>query len=177
MKNPKAKGGGWERTCAVLLSKWITSGKQSDCFWRSAMSGGRATVARAKGVNVRQSGDICAVSPEGHALCNDLYMECKFLKECSIDSALEGGSALRKIWDIASVESQKTLKFPVLLIKRNRRKPLWITCATVAKMLSVAPRGSLRVDSRTVFYGRDMHIFLLDDVLKSTPPKSWTKSK
>lgn len=175
MKNPKVKGGGWERVVAKLLSLWVSNGQQIDCFWRSAMSGGRATVARSKGKEVRQSGDICAVAPEGHRLTNVLYIECKFLKNCSIDLSLEGKGELQKIWKEACTKAHECQRLPVLIIKRNYRKPLWITCVTVAKMLNTGCRGGVSYPSRiTNTYNLDMCVFLLDDVLNSTPPKSWT---
>lgn len=141
------------------------------------MSGGRATVARTKGEEVRQSGDICAVAPEGHRFTNDLYIECKFLKICSIDAALEGKGDLLKIWREACKKAKDCLRFPVLVIKRNHKKPLWITCATVAKMLNAPCKGIIHQGnnvSTVTKNGTDLYIFILEDVLKSTPPKSWT---
>jgi len=41
----KAKGASFERDICRRLSLWVSAGKQEDVFWRSAMSGGRSTVA------------------------------------------------------------------------------------------------------------------------------------
>ena len=45
----KAKGSSFERLICKELSLWITGGEHQDVFWRSAMSGGRSTVAMKKG--------------------------------------------------------------------------------------------------------------------------------
>ena len=77
----KAKGSAFEREVCKKLSLWITDGKMDDCLWRSAISGGRATIAHRKGKVVRQGGDICAVSLEGHVLTNKWYIENKHVKK------------------------------------------------------------------------------------------------
>lgn len=170
--NSKVKGASWEREASVLLSLWITNGKKKDCFWRSAMSGGRATVAKRAGDIIRQDGDICAVAPEGHALADALYIECKFLKNCSLDAALEGKGDLVKIWNLACANAQAHLKFPVILLKRNHRRPLWITCATAAKLLSVPTIGIINVRPGSVI-PNTMHVLLLQQVLDAKPPVQW----
>lgn len=71
------KGQSYERELCKLLSLWVTEGADEDVFWRTAMSGGRATVMGRKGVRVRQAGDICAVSPEGFAFCDRFFVELK----------------------------------------------------------------------------------------------------
>lgn len=87
-----------------------------DVFWRSAMSGGRATVA--KGL-VRQSGDITAVAPEGHILTDFLYIECKHLKNISFDSLIKLNGPLLQIWHKTIAEADKYNKHPVLIFRQN----------------------------------------------------------
>lgn len=113
----KAKGSQFERDICVALSKWITNGKSIDCLWRSAMSGGRATIK--KGL-VRQAGDITAVAPEGHTLTNAFYLELKHLKDISLDSLITGKGSLVTIWDKTIVEAAKYDRIPVLIFKQNR---------------------------------------------------------
>ena len=61
----KQKGSGFERTICHELSMWISHGKHDDLFWRSSMSGGRATVMFKKGgQNRTQNGDITAIQME-----------------------------------------------------------------------------------------------------------------
>lgn len=112
----KSKGSQFERDVCVALSKWITNGERIDCLWRSAMSGGRATVSRGK---VRQAGDITAVSPEGHALTDIFYIECKAYKDINLDCLVKGKGALLDFWMIASKEALSYQKQPMLIFKRN----------------------------------------------------------
>lgn len=113
----KQKGGRYEREISVALSQWITGGARDDVFWRSAMSGGRATV---RGTDVRQAGDICAVAPEGHVLCDRYFIECKCVSKLGLDQAIiKGTGPLMNYWRKA--ENQATLhnKKPILIAKQN----------------------------------------------------------
>ena len=40
----KEKGSSFERLVCKRMSMWLSKGERDDLFWRSAMSGGRATV-------------------------------------------------------------------------------------------------------------------------------------
>lgn len=116
----KAKGSQFERDICVKLSLWITNGKRRDVFWRSAMSGGRATVASKRGHDVRQAGDITAVAPEGHKLTDHVYIECKHYKDLQLESfILTGKGNLAKFWKIACSEAAKRHKQPWLIAKQN----------------------------------------------------------
>ena len=120
MVNGKQKGSGFERECCKELSLWITDGKMEDCLWRSAMSGGRATVARRKGQMVRQSGDICAVSPEGHILTDKWFIECKNYRRLQLDQFLVKGTGdLATFWKKACEEAARDSKDPMLIAKQN----------------------------------------------------------
>ncbi len=125
--NSKAKGSQFERDICRLLSRWVTDGKRDDCFWRSAMSGGRATVAKKAGRDVRQAGDITSVSPEGHALTNLFFIETKFYKSLAIDSfILENKGPLAAFWKEACKKARSHKLLPMLIAKENRREPLII---------------------------------------------------
>jgi len=117
----KAKGAAFERKVCQELSRWVSRGKADDLFWRSAMSGGRATVARKKDKKlVRQAGDITATAPEGAALTDTFYLECKFLKDLAFDSfALRGIGILAAIWRVATVEAEAHGRVPFLIAKQN----------------------------------------------------------
>jgi hypothetical protein len=128
MVNSKAKGSQFEREVCKLLSRWVSHGKRDDCFWRSAMSGGRATVAKRKGTDIRQTGDICAVSPEGHALTDIYFIECKFYKDLKITSfILDNKGPLAKFWKEACKKAGWHNHIPMLIAKENNRKILIIT--------------------------------------------------
>ena len=60
----KQKGAEFERKICKQLSRWIDSNRE-DLFWRSAMSGGRATLKSNKGEVSGQAGDITSIDKIG----------------------------------------------------------------------------------------------------------------
>jgi hypothetical protein len=120
MKNSKAKGASFERAICKQLSLWLTQGKREDVLWRSAMSGGRATVAHRKGKDVRQCGDICAVGPEGHEFCQRYFLELKHVKRLALDQFLvKGTGPLANFWRVAKREAAKHKRQPILIARQN----------------------------------------------------------
>lgn len=141
--NGKQKGSEFERKVCKQLSLWVSKGKSVDLFWRSAMSGGRATVAKGK---VRQGGDITAVAPEGHVLTDYLYIECKHLKNISFDSLIKGSGPLLTIWQKTIEEAEKYRKHPVLIFRQNH----WpiVFCAGISALEYLKfPRGLILLRS------------------------------
>jgi hypothetical protein len=116
----KKKGSSFEREIAKQLSLWLTQGRREDVLWRSAMSGGRATVAHRKGKNVRQCGDLCAVGPEGHEFCEKYFLELKHVKKLALDQFLvKGTGPLAGFWRIAKREAFKHGRQPMIIAKQN----------------------------------------------------------
>ena len=129
----KQKGSEFEREICRKLSLWVTHGTQKDAFWRSAMSGGRATLGRNKGQPIRQAGDITAVAPEGHVLTNRFYIECKFYKDLNLDSFfLMGKGTLAAHWRQVVKEAASHDKQPLLIAKQNLKPALLVALAPVA---------------------------------------------
>ena len=124
----KQKGSGFERTICTKLSLWVSGGKDEDLFWRSAMSGGRATVAHRKGRQVRQAGDICAVSPEGHVLTDKVYLECKHYRDLKLTSfILKGQGTLAKFWRKTEAQAKLHNKMAWLIAKQNNMPIMLLT--------------------------------------------------
>ena len=122
----KQKGSQFEREVCKALSLWISNGKQEDVFWRSAMSGGRATVARKRGKDAGSGeGDLAAVRPIGRLLLNRFVVECKFYKDLNIlgllDNEIKGG--ITGFWNKLDHDSLKVGKRPFLVGKQNGMKP------------------------------------------------------
>src|SRR5882762_8826232 len=117
----KKKGSAFERKICKRLSLWVTNGEREDCFWRSAMSGGRATVQHRKGVGNRQPGDICSVAVEGHVFTDEWFPECKNVRDLAVDSFLLSNTGpLATFWVIAQKEAEKHGKIPMIIAKQNR---------------------------------------------------------
>lgn len=146
----KAKGSAFERQICKALSEWVTRDERTDVFWRSAMSGGRATVAQRKGVNVRQAGDITAVAPEGHVLTDQVYIEAKHYKNLQIDSFFIPYSTgiLAGMWRHTRRMARQHHRAPMMIAKQNMRPTLVITDRGLLNRL-VTP-GSVRMVSTTV---------------------------
>lgn len=121
MTSGKQKGSAFERDVCKALSRWVSGGEKEDLFWRSAMSGGRATVGRKKGQeHARHAGDISATSPEGHVLTDKWYVECKFYKDLAIQSALlKGIGKLASFWREACEQATHYKRMPMLIAKEN----------------------------------------------------------
>lgn len=159
----KAKGAQFERHVCALLSRWITNGKRDDCFWRSAMSGGRATVQTRKGKANRQAGDITAVSREGHKLTDKFYIECKSYRSLDIGQFLFETGKLAAFWRKTVEEAKKHHRNAILIAKENRGKILLICDHRVGDYIcspSAAPVAK--------FYpieGNEVIFYLLDEVM------------
>lgn len=156
MVNSKAKGSQFEREVCKALSLWVTHGQREDVFWRSAMSGGRATVAHKKGQSNRQAGDICAVAPEGHALLANFYIECKHVKSLDLDSFfVKNTGALAKFWEVAyrgaSLSGART---PMIVAKQNGWPIL---------VFSLIP------STTRLMAGRGVEVFFFTDMLREDP--------
>ncbi len=73
-----AKGGQFERDICRSLSLWWSGGKHDDLFWRTAGSGGRATVRRKKGKGTKgHAGDITNTSKHGAGFMRLVTLELK----------------------------------------------------------------------------------------------------
>jgi len=153
----KVKGGQFEREVANKLSLWVTHGKKKDCFWRSAMSGGRATV---RGTDIRQAGDICAVAPEGHVLTDRWYIETKHVKDFGLWGLFdnrEGRDSLFAYWSKASSNAHRWGKMPMLIAKQNGRPTL--VCM---------PTGYLLMDNRIEVPRWNMTILPFETLLQQS---------
>jgi hypothetical protein len=128
----KQKGSAFERKVCKQLSLWVSGGESEDLFWRSAMSGGRATVGRKGGKShSRHAGDISATSREGHALTDTWYVECKAYRDLQIDSAFtKGVGRLIKFWDEAVAQADHYNKLPMLIAKQNQVPVIVLVPAT-----------------------------------------------
>lgn len=163
----KQKGAAFERDICVRLSQWVTQGRREDLFWRSAMSGGRATVAKRRGSNLAsQAGDISAVHKLGHVLTSDFYFELKHVKDLGLDSFITKSiGPLAQYWRTACKEANRYTKEPILIVRQNRLPILLLSTIDVVTMLTA--NSSLRQRATVYYVGRPVEIWLLDDVLGS----------
>lgn len=162
----KQKGSAFERVVCSKLSLWVTGGKHKDCFWRSAMSGGRATVHAKKGKDVRQAGDITAVAAEGNPLTDRVFIECKHYKNLEIASfIITGKGELANFWHRAQKEAAKRGRQPWLVARENNRPALLITDGNLNSQ--AVPICMLRGKGLPLL---PTYVYLLDEVLLRKPP-------
>lgn len=118
----KQKGASFERDVCRHLSLWVSSGTQEDVFWRSAMSGGRATVGQRRGkLHAAQAGDISAVHEIGMFFIGLFMVECKAYKNLDFIGLLKDTGKLYQFWAKAKAEATRYGKFPLLIAKQNQQ--------------------------------------------------------
>jgi hypothetical protein len=154
--NGKQKGSGFERDICKALSLWVSHGASVDLYWRSAMSGGRATVAKGA---VRQVGDITAVAPEGHVLTDQFSIETKHLADIGLTSLLKGTAGFKVIWQQARIAAGSR-KIPLVILKQNNRPS--IVCSTRCGSLLLGFFDNVKLISG------EIHIALLEDMLSKS---------
>jgi len=116
-----AKGAQFERGICDRLSRWVDPRGTDTHFWRSSMSGGRATIRhRAGKLTKSQAGDICSLTRHGHPFLSKFFVECKFVKDLALQAAmLKGVGTLARYWAVLIEEAEKHDKMPILICKEN----------------------------------------------------------
>lgn len=144
----KAKGAEFERQVCKRLSAWISRGKRDDLFWRSAMSGGRATIGKAQGADRgAQVGDVSAISDGGPytdiaaRFISRHVVECKSLKQYQLDLFLfENRGAIANAIEQCRLASR--VKSPFVVLKQNRGREIVVfTCDAISN------NGTVNIDA------------------------------
>lgn len=125
----KAKGSEFERTVCKQLSLWLSNGVQEDALWRSAMSGGRSTVAARKGKRLAaQAGDLSSIHPCSQLFIDRYYVECKAYRDLCFAGLLTNKGHLAKFWAETIRQATHYEKSPMLIAKQNQYPA--IVCTT-----------------------------------------------
>ena len=128
-KKGKHKGGAFERKTCKELSMWISRGKREDLFWRSAMSGGRSTVALKKGKKFKtSSGDVSAIGSLGFHLTDKFLIECKHYKNLEFAGLIHNRGKLVAFWQKAQMEALNHSQLPILIAKQNNYPTVTVMC-------------------------------------------------
>lgn len=163
----KSKGTEFERQVCKDLSLWVSKGKREDLYWRSAMSGGRATIQYKKGIiNETQQGDITSIDPLGALLTKQFVIECKFYEDLKISqSIIKGKGFLIEFWTELLLKCHGVKKEPILIAKQNLYPVLCLVTSVGAIKLKLDLSKSLAL----VF--SDAYIYTLESVLSKRIPK------
>lgn len=158
----KGKGAGFEREVCKRLSLWLSNGVRDDLLWRSAMSGGRATIGLKSGrVRNAQAGDISSIDSASSGFIDRFYVECKFYKDLQLGNIItKTNGNLVKFWTITEIEAVKVKKEPILIAKQNFRPAL--ICMRYMPFL-----GTI-IDK-----DNDLHIYPFDLFLTDAKPRSY----
>ena len=140
----KAKGAQFERDVCRDLSLWVSEGKQEDIFWRSAMSGGRSTIAAKRGKRLAaQAGDISCIHEMGMKFAAKFLIECKFYADLQYGGLMTGKGHLVEFWQETVTEAVRCEKFPLLIAKQNRISPMACLGSDGARLLGIEYRALL----------------------------------
>lgn len=167
----KQKGAGFEREVCTKLSNWLSEGEQDDIFWRSAMSGGRATVKMKAGVKLAaQSSDISPIQAIGEALTTRFSIECKFYASLGLEGYFFGAATgLGQFWAQVKNDAETFDKMPMLIAKQNRKDVLLILDSEgVAFFEGLYGRLPLKFISKV----DGAHFLMFDDFLTFADPKA-----
>lgn len=123
----KQKGAQFEREVCKMLSLAMSDGTRDDLYWRSAMSGGRATIGFGR---KNQLGDISAIGSEGCALTDQFVIECKRYHDIGLTRFLISGSgSLSKFWGGLCILADKNNRHPLLVFQEDRGPLLGLVTA------------------------------------------------
>lgn len=121
--NSKAKGSSFEREICSYLTNWLTGQTKEKYFWRTAASGGIATITQC---NNHLAGDITSIKPESKFFTDLFVIECKVGYRTACFYKLLNGAKdpVRDFWKQVVGDSDKSGKYPLLIFKRTGLKPL-----------------------------------------------------
>lgn len=156
----KQKGASFERLTCRELSLWLSQGANEDLFWRSAMSGGRSTVAAAKGKRLAtQCGDISAIHPLGAKLTDRFLIENKAYKDLNFVGLLLKRGKLADFWLETCKQARQYEKLPMLIAKQNQQ-PIIVCLNRVGQQI-------LGLDAHIMIPSMGLRIVLFDQFIKA----------
>lgn len=161
----KSKGSRFERSVCRDLSLWVSGGQREDVFWRSAMSGGRATVGLKTGtVLASQAGDVSLVAAAGEALLNHIVVECKFYQDLDVLSGITNDTGkLHRFWHELVRHSVSFGRRPMLIARQNGMPTVCLLQSSTSFLLF-----GLTPDHVSALLPRwDCHLILFDVFLRA----------
>jgi len=157
------KGATFERYCCRELSKWVTRGKREDIFWRTAMSGGRASIAFKSGTILSaQAGDISAIDPAGMKFVDNFLVDSKHFKNLDIDALIKRRGNLVNFWLALCRDAEKFDKIPFLIARQNNFPILVLSTKKGFHLL-----GIFRIEA--IYPQLNLQVIFWDDFLKCRP--------
>ena len=171
MVNSIRKGAAFERRISVTLSLWASKGRREDLYWRTASSGGRATLysrkTRDKHMQRSDQGDITITHPDGQFLMDLFQVECKNYRCLELDKLALGNKGLSdRIWNPYKDESNG--RVPMVIAGANRCEPLLLTTRSGAYLIENCSVVGIRPTA--LFPRHGMYVYLFKDFLQKVAP-------
>lgn len=116
-----SKGGQFERDICKALSLWVSGGKRTDIFWRTALSGGRAKILlRAGKEGGAQAGDVGMIHPMGAKFLELFLVDAKSRADLHLHSFItERKDSILDFWKKVCEEADSFNRSPILIAKQN----------------------------------------------------------
>lgn len=162
----KIKGSSFERLIAKRLSLWLSSGARHDLLWRSAMSGGRATIQLSQGIiNKTQTGDLTAIDKLAYEFTERFLVELKHYKDLDlITGFIKNKGILYKFWYDLVEHAYIYKKSPLLICCQNNLPILIITTPSGSSFLGLQGKHKIFLPQ---WNGAGIYLF------DSLTPKFW----
>lgn len=165
----KAKGSAFERLVCKELSLWVSNGIRDDLYWRSAMSGGRASVRfkKTNKTSSTQAGDITAIDPLGKPLLDVFCIECKTYKALHYQSLLflkPKDSSFVGFWTQARDAANDHNLTPMLIAKQNKNAEP-VVCLNTKGLNKL--NGSTYAETYLYSSVLDLYVFIMTDFFKA----------
>lgn len=163
----KQKGSEFERQVCKDLSMWISGGQRKDLFWRSAMSGGRATLALKKSESaVSQAGDVSAIDQLGYDFIKTYLVECKAYKNLNFHHMLSmSNGEFVTFWLKVKDDASLNRKQPMLIAKQNYIPTIVCVNETTYDWVS----EKLSCNPMLICPWLEAYIYLFSDILEQDP--------
>jgi len=150
------KGSDWERTVSKRFSLWWTDGDRDDIFWRTSVSGARATIRAKQGKKTKnQYGDLSFTDPIGKPLIDYFLVELKRgYPDLGVLLLIDGRQkipVLVKWWKKAEEERIfGERNAAILIIKRDFKHPIIVfDCEVFSRIESFC--GEWKMDIISVY--------------------------
>lgn len=169
------KGSGFEREICTTLSMWYCN--RDDTLWRTAGSGGRATVRGRKGkTTLGGSGDVWSTDPMSKPLMDFVTFEVKrgYSKFTPFDMLDKKPKAKKQQWEMWMEQAELSRKnagskYWAIISRRNQRDTVIMMPYRMAEELEIEILDIPKIAYTTKLAPKqfvDVLIFRLDDVLK-----------
>jgi hypothetical protein len=166
MKNPKAKGSGFERKVGEKISLWLSHGERRDLLCRTVGSGAQFTSAFNRGQQAGLAGDLRAQdSSIAFEFFSIFVVECKFWRDLQLVQFVQKSGDLFKAMNKVESEADQVNKSWWLVSKQNRAKELLFMPAR-----SFSSTWEEKLNSHMLF-NKTIYMFILDEFFLKVDPE------